>query len=129
MGFADVVFYCNMTLFSSLLEVEMKFNNSIIGPLVDPQMHILRNHPASNREVGLNDAKFEHMCLQIGVSEYALNTDRALKTGHSIEHTQVPELDFSELFNEATPSKPSNDGNSPSQPTQDLSFDIGGFDL
>lgn len=72
----------------------MKFNQSIIGPLVDPQVALVKNHPVANVEVGLNDAAFEKKCMEMGVSPYELNADRIMQTGKSIARTPTPELEF-----------------------------------
>jgi hypothetical protein len=102
----------------------MEFNKSIIGPLVDPQISIMKNHPVTNIEVGLNDRNFERMCVDMGVSQHDLNADRTMKTGQSIEHAVEPELDAND-FNL--------DLDSPIESTNpdsdfDLDLDLSGFE-
>ena len=103
----------------------MKFNESIIGPLVDPQLALMKNHPVANVEVGLNDAVFEKKCKEMGVSEYELNADRVMQTGKSVVRTQVPELDFGEDFNLNPSSKSSKEG---LQPNSDFDLDFTDFE-
>jgi len=75
----------------------MKFNNSIIGPMVDPQLAIIKNHPVTNAEVSLNDRNFERICVDMGVSQHDLNADRTMQTGQSVEHTVEPEVNVNDF--------------------------------
>lgn len=75
----------------------MEFNRSIIGPIVDPQIAILKNHPVTNSEVGLNDRSFERLCIDMGVSQHDLNADRSMRTGQSIEQAVEPEVNASDF--------------------------------
>jgi len=102
----------------------MEFNKSIIGPLVDPQISITKNHPVTNVEVGLHDRQFERMCVDMGVSEYDLNADRTMKTGLSVEHTVEPELNTNDFnLDPDSPTKSTNPGND-----FDLDLDISSFE-
>lgn len=102
----------------------MEFNKSIIGPLVDPQISIIKNHPVTNIEVALNDRKFEQLCVEMGVSQHDLNADRSLKTGQSIEHAVEPELDANDFnLDLDTPIESTSPGND-----FDLDLDLSGFE-
>ncbi|MGF1826858.1 hypothetical protein [Vibrio splendidus] len=106
----------------------MKFNESIIGPLVDPQVALVKNHPVANVEVGLNDAVFEKKCKEMGVSEYELNADRVMQTGKSVVRTQVPELDFGDIGEDFKLNISSESGPEGQQPNSDFNLDFTDFD-
>lgn len=88
----------------------MRFEQSLSGVLISPDIPIGYNHQAVNPEVVYQDNSFKQLCLNVGVSKDSMNQD-PLHLGIDVNNTPEPEMTVS------------------THRDIDLSLDISGLDL